>query len=402
MSDPVDPSAPRHGKVLLRASTDLPPCAVAVHPQCPYLIIFGTYKLEESTRTRHGTLEFWIRVQRDDEKESLRRVAELKTTDSSILDAQLHPANPNIVLTAQSTGEIIVWKFDDLAGWALEAREQLLASEDPVQIPEPQYTMSLFSVTDGERDVLVLSFSFSRVAPHTTLSATLTTGAVIVARIADDFSGIKVVRRITSAHSLEAWTSTFLHGSDQILFSGGDDAVLAAHDLRLCDQDDDDDDDGDSATVWRARNVHSAGVTSIFSFPPASADSPYQLWTGGYDDTLRCVDLRATAVQVAGAPLLPMPPVRGALLGEQNLGGGVWKLVPNPADARRFLVCCMYGGARVVDRLGTDDLAQAGEPAGVVGTLTEGHESMVYGGAWLDAETVVTCSFYDKSVQIWQ
>ncbi|VVT49053.1 uncharacterized protein SAPINGB_P002081 [Magnusiomyces paraingens] len=392
------------GKVLIRAETNLPPCSIVVHPEFSSLIIFGTYKLEEESRKRHGTLEFWLRVTSDDDKESLIRVAELATPDSSILDAKLHPTDHNILLTAQSTGEIVIWRFAGLRAWAETVHAELLQhanngeTKNERKFDLPEHTKSADVITENEdRSVLVLSLCFAPVSPYNTLAATLTDGSIVVCVLTN--SGIKVRHRLTGAHSLEAWTASFLNGSENVLFSGGDDAVLAAHDLRMASSSDSDNNESDNgygddivAPVWSSQRIHSAGVTSIHSFIPTP---DYQLWTGGYDDTLALVDLRITD------PMLPIPP-RGPTA-SINLGGGVWKLLPSPvAPESRMLVCCMYGGARIVDRLSTEEIASTTEPANIVASLTQGHESMVYGGAWLDEKTVVTCSFYDKAVQVWR
>lgn len=154
---------------------------------------------------------------------------------------------------------------------------------------------------------------------------------------------------------MEAWISTFLYDSDQVLFSGGDDSVLAAHDLRIAQLD-------GSCTVWKTKRVHEAGIVSILSQRATTQSSPYQLLTGGYDDNLKLVDLRTTPSMLfaAGSTLLPIPP--RAPFGEMNLGGGVWRLVPNPEDETKILACCMYGGARILDLNGLESTGSS-EPA---------------------------------------
>lgn len=430
MSEPA--SSVPHGKVLIRASTKLPPCSIVVHSEQPNLIIFGTYKLEEESRTRRGTLEFWVRVldeQGEDDKKllnipsspgeesNLRLVSELHTPDSSILDVKSHPTNSNVFFTAQSTGEIIVWKFEDLSLYYDSVLEKLkLGDEISSFLPPKIISQKSYSITEEDRSVLVLSLSIAPVAPYTTISATLTSGAVIVCKLLEPDFSLKIIRRVSSAHDLEAWVSSFLRESDQVLFSGGDDAVLAAHDLRVSQYDDEDD---DTCTVWKTRRIHEAGVVSILSLSDVgsgnSNENPYILWTGGYDDMLKEVDIRTTPSMLfadSSSTMMPIPP--RAAVSEMNLGGGVWKLIPKPASGSNttpngfgsntndgtILACCMYGGARILER--NKNSSETGEPATVIKTVTQGHTSMVYGGAWLDQDTAVTCSFYDQSVQIWK
>lgn len=487
-SEPSPFSSVPQGKVLLRESTTLPPCSTIVHPECNSLLILGTYQLEESTRSRHGSLEFWLLVPdsidentlyipKDDtksfDKSSMRKIGQLNT-ESSILDVKLHPADPNILISAQSTGEIIIWKFQDLAGYAKHTLESLEAidnipsvndketstkeiedapnSEDSVvkketekdqeeeeeenefyQYTDPSLVMTLksglsnnfkypaiplvssthHSVTDNDPDILVLSLAISPVHSHSTLSATLTTGDIAICHLSYPELDFSVVRTIHEAHSLEAWISNFHHLNDNLLFSGGDDAVLAAHDLRIKESGGNSSDDDEDAfniamgigggssngvTVWKARNIHSAGVTSIMPLTSTNPNSnPYILWTGGYDDNLKTVDIRAIDGKIHSY-------MKPRAVSEMNLGGGVWKLIPNPANEDTVLACCMYGGARLLKRNAAfstvEDLSND-EPATVVKSLTEGHKSMVYGGSWINRDTVLTCSFYDKSIQIW-
>jgi diphthamide biosynthesis protein 7 len=110
-----------------------------------------------------------------------------------------------------------------------------------------------------------------------------------------------------ATHSLEPWTLAFSPDAE-LLFSGGDDAVLQALRLPSIDGNDNDaGDDGNAATLlWSDRKSHEAGVTSIL---PLVNDL---LITGSYDDRIR---------------LLSAPVVgRRKVLAELDLGGGVWRL----------------------------------------------------------------------------
>lgn len=265
-------------------------------------------------------------------------------SDSSILDLKLYPSDPSVIMTAMSTGSVVVWKWS--------------GSDQSVSILQ-EY--QLFG-----KDVLVLSLVFNEQDP-TMISVTLTTGEVSVLKYGD--SGLSVVDTFES-HGLECWISNFIPDMG-LLLSGGDDQKLVGHDLR-------------SATkVWETQRLHDAGITSILP-----RESSVKLWTGGYDDQLKESDLRMIQI---------VPPKQ---LKEMNLGGGVWRLLP-AADRRgggdnSILACCMYGGARI---LRPDESGE--EPAIVAETITDNHNSMVYGGAWGD-DWLVTCSFYDKIVQKWQ
>lgn len=178
------------------------------------------------------------------------------------------------------------------------------------------------------------------------LAATTTNGELLVL----DFNRQETVFE-AKLHELEAWTVAW-HSRD-LLFTGGDDRQLTYTDLRI------------PYTLWKVK-PHEAGVTSIL---PRGEN----LWTGGYDDMLNLFDIRTRRVQES-----------------TQLSGGVWRLMQNRANSY-VLACCMYGGLQILDTSRFGD---------VVGELTN-HESMVYGGVWLDDSTGVTCSFYDKMLQKW-
>lgn len=314
------------------------------------------------------------------------------TPNSSILDVRINSADPYLIATAQSTGIVILWRISP----------ETLEVQSRVECP----------VIDNP-DVLVLSINFSPQDPNI-FSASFSNGAVIVFKITENGTAVKIVGESSNgitnaAHTLEAWTSAF--GSPDyhlghVLFSGGDDATLIAHDMRIAP-----DTAGDMPTsIFRSRNLHDGGITSILpagSLPTnnaaggnawndgtraGSSAGQHLLWTGGYDDKLNSIDLR----MIGGRELSPyvMPRVKSGM----DLGGGVWRLVPSPVS-NQVLACCMYGGARILNPLEyTSD-----EPAQVVKTITEGHDSMVYGGDWrADGKYLATCSFYDKAVQVWE
>lgn len=332
-----------HCKRVANATTKLPPCAIQY---VEGWILVGTYKLDEEKRERFGSLDVY---------NTDLALADSQPTDSAILDVKVSKHDSTRVWSAQSTGSIIQWRRE--GGSITKVNE--------------------FQLFDQE--TLVLAIAESSNDP-TIMSATLTTGEVVLIRIDQD--GLSVESTVQT-HSLEAWISEFgsLGPLSNVLFSGGDDSIVAAHDIRTMD----------SGHIW-ARRLHDAGVTSIL---PASKswmhDQPETLWTGGYDDKLRSIDLRMAGASELSSYMIPR--VKDTI----DLGGGVWRLLPNGRD-NRVLACCMYGGARIVNPSPSSD---EGEFCMVENTITEGHDSMVYGGAWIGDNELVTCSFYDRVVQTW-
>lgn len=299
------------------------------------------------------------------------------TPESSILDVKINAEDPWVITTAQSTGTVIVWRIDpDTLDVQSSTTTQI--AEDP--------------------DELVLAVNFSPQDPQV-FCATLTSGKIYVCRIqpsgdvvTEGFAG-GVGWRI--GHLLEAWTSAFGSAGQElgsVLFTGGDDATLMAHDLRAMLSTNEE----EPTNIWKARNIHDGGITSILPGGALSTtgnawsgSKPYHLWTGGYDDKLKSVDLRMVLGELSPHSL---PRVADSM----DLGGGVWRLIPGPeGTGNRVLACCMYAGARVLEP--SDTLAKS------VKTIVDGHESMVYGADWsADGRYAATCSFYDKAVQVWE
>ncbi|ODQ65802.1 WD40 repeat-like protein [Nadsonia fulvescens var. elongata DSM 6958] len=330
--------------------TNLPPCCLQFHPNDKTILFAGTYQLE-SDRSRHGSIDVY-KVNTDPENSSLT-LLESYHTESSILDLKFSPFDSSLIAVAHSTGNVTIWKCD--------TENRNFSSITNIQ------NAQLF-----DSETLILSLVFSPSEPNL-LSLTLTTGQIGIVKLTD--SNMELLHTI-EAHSLEAWISNFgTREFSNVLFTGGDDSALMAFDLR-CPE----------SAIWSAPRIHTAGVTAIL---PSSEhflkSKPYLLWTGSYDDCLRTLDLRM-------APPI-MPPIKKS---EKNLGGGVWRLIPSKVlNDDRVLVDCMYDGARIVQPI------NEGADIEVVKEYREGHTSITYGADWADEHMVATCSFYDKSLRIW-
>ncbi|KAH8397482.1 hypothetical protein KR222_007734 [Zaprionus bogoriensis] len=175
------------------------------------------------------------------------------------------------------------------------------------------------------------------------------------------------------AHGFEAWTCAFDRWAPQRMYSGGDDCLLHAYDLRAATD--------EQQRVW-TNKAHGAGVTCLLSHP----QHEHQLLTGSYDEQLRLFDTRSMK----------------RCLAELNLNGGIWRLKPHPARQDFMLVACMYKNFSVVD------LAKDAPAAlSLLGTYDE-HSSICYGADWAptidrlegNRQTLhmATCSFYDHKL----
>lgn len=337
---------------LSRTTSSLPPCCLVVHPKDKSLVIVGTYKLHEGD-LREGTIEIY----KVDLKDKSLKLAADYAAGSAILDLKIHPKNLDLIFTCHSTGEVKIWRID--------IGDLTLKEQDHHQIVE--------------KTTLLTSMAFSPNSDEE-IALTATDGSVSTLCYG---SGRHSITQMHTTHDLECWIGAYGQVGDlrNVLFTGGDDGRLIAHDLRS------------SMHIWSTNyNHHDAGVTSILCPSETwNANKNNHLWTGSYDDCLRIFDLR---VMDSRAPSL----IEGYLprvIQKKNLGGGVWRLLPSllPNDDR-VLSCCMYDGARIVE---------VNDSGFEVSRYFKGdHESMCYAGDWsTDGEFVVTSSFYDKVIQVW-
>lgn len=320
-------------KRLAKFNTELPPCCLRLRGDLIYL---GTYKLVEG-ENRYGSIEIW--------SENGEKITQYPT-NGAILDLKVDPCDESVMVSCHSTGDIMIWHID---------------SDDPTKLTSD-------NVKVFETSTLITSINFHQSIEHL-LVMTTTTGICCTYDLRTNTR-----TDMDTQHDLECWYADFgaQPGLDSLVISGGDDRRLIIHDTRT------------KQAIYNNERIHGAGVVAIL---PSSShwchQSPNTLWTGSYDDHVRSFDLR----YMGGAAY---PKVNQS----ENLGGGVWKLIPSPQgdDDKRVLACCMYDGARL---LGYDDTGAIE----VVDTFKGDHESICYGGDW--KQRICTCSFYDEVVQIW-
>lgn len=211
------------------------------------------------------------------------------------------------------------------------------------------------------------------------------------------------------AHALEAWCVAFTPNGKDIL-SGGDDAIVRGYSpfgsganpaTAMAPNLYDANDPRTESFHWKCAKLHDAGVTAVLPITPAL------YLTGSYDEYIR---------------LLHVPELgwegRKAVLAEERLGGGVWRLklldtpVPRWEEQYDILASCMHAGVRIV-RL---KRGREGKWRFEVLARFEKHESMNYGsdfqpgwgapGAGRDAKpnerTIVSTSYYDRLVCAWK
>ncbi|KAH7427840.1 hypothetical protein KP509_10G062800 [Ceratopteris richardii] len=208
-------------------------------------------------------------------------------------------------------------------------------------------------------------------------------------------SDIEVLEQRENAHDFGAWCIEYDTWRPGILYSGGDDCHFCAWDIRQ----------GLSQPIFREKRAHSMGVCSIQSNPL----NEHLLVTGSYDEKLRLWDTR----------ILKQPIMEKDL----GLGGGVWKVKWNPFHKDLLLAACMHNGFMVV-RVKDHEFCVVME--------YKKHASLAYGVDWFKGlqegtatesvhnnamlmteksscvehhvstlPLVASCSFYDRSLHIW-
>lgn len=368
-------------------NTEAPPCCLRINPLDSTIVYFGTYTLIQGN-DRKGTIEIWKLRSKEgttdvpDEQNINLDDLELQgiklgsiPTHGAVLDIKIDSksitSNGDSILlsTAQSTGNITLWK---------------IKKDDPLDIKEVSDVQLFPESTSNLGETLITSINFH--PRKTYLSFTTTTGIVGYYDYSEGSNSNEPVC-FGKEHSLEAWYADWCHleALDNIVFSGGDDARLIAHDTRV------------PFPVFETSRIHDAGIVSILTARSnwcENVTDPYIIWTGGYDDQLCVLDLRAGANMNNGALFEGMPPM---LREKHNLGGGVWRLIPFPKENDcRVFTCNMYDGGRML----AYDSSNA-KNVEVKNYYKGDHSSITYGGDWI-GDVAISCSFYDNVVQVWE
>lgn len=378
-------------KVLNAIKTKLPPCCLRIFRN--EVILVGAYDLDKSTGRRSGSLDAFTM--------DLKPLFSYNTY-GAILDMKLSPFDDTLICTAHSTGNIMLWRIICAKNDEIETEKLEISELTNLQLfdGEVLITSCHFSPLASEKLVVTNTIGETATIDIETLeiqftASTVQQGYSKLDKIEYAVQGAtqKVIQaepeQFLKSHELECWTAEIgcLQPFQDVVFTGGDDSTIMAHDLRS------------KEFVWSNSRIHEAGVIGIkCSQPSFRNDKPTSIITGSYDDKIRSLDLR-----MLGDSIFPGENVPVVNKLECNLSGGVWRFIEQPTEfsnpihdgSDRLLVCCMYDGAKVVTMNDNSD-----EYFQIQHYLKKGHNSMCYGGDWSNS-LIATCSFYDNSLQTW-
>ncbi|SMN22579.1 similar to Saccharomyces cerevisiae YBR246W RRT2 Putative protein of unknown function [Maudiozyma saulgeensis] len=374
-------------QVTNQVNTELPPCCLRIFRD--KFVLVGTYELDKPTGNRTGSIDVY--------DTNLKRL-HIFPTYGAILDLKLSPFDDTLLATAHSTGNVMLWKIvtdDGNNDLTIELISNLFAFENDTLITSLHFSpldpkLVCVTTTTGECATFDMetneqTFNVNIVKD---IYSKIDTKTVSVQGMEESGRDI-LVETFTELHGLECWTAEFgqLSPLQDVLFTGGDDSTIMAHDLRS------------KENIWSNGRIHEAGVVGIKCSSKTFRHSrPTSIITGSYDDHIRNLDLR-----MLGDSIYPGRNTPVSQLTSKNLGGGVWRFSETPTSLKtdsvdRLMVCCMYDGAKIVTL--DESNKDSEEYFNVDKFLIKGHKSMCYGGDWGN-DFIATCSFYDKSLQKW-
>ncbi|XP_068159758.1 diphthine methyltransferase [Drosophila tropicalis] len=321
---------------------------------CPGLDYFvcGTYQLvqaeevsdeDEATKRRKGRIYLYkFSAIADCELEKLQTLETAAILDMKWLPTQCNTESGPLLATVNAIGQLEIYELNEEAE-ELQRRTCLNIEESESETPP------LALALDWQRQENGIQLIVSDSRGNLNLLSYIQTG--------DNLSKV----RSWHAHEFEAWTCAFDRWTPHRVFSGGDDGLLRAYDLRT------------EQLAW-TNKAHMAGVTCLLSHPRLE----HNLITGSYDEQVRLFDTRQMKQSLA----------------ELNVEGGVWRLKPHPERDDLILTACMYKNFSLVGLKETN--------LTLLGTYEE-HESICYGADWSPKLSdglfhMATCSFYDHKL----
>lgn len=229
----------QESEVLNAVKTKLPPCCLRIFKN--KVILVGTYDLDKSTGYRSGSLDAFTM--------DLKPLCS-SDTYGAILDLKLSPFDDTLICTAHSTGNIILWRIVCSEVDESEAEEIEISEIANLQLFDKDVLIASchFSPLDPKRLVVTNTVGEAATIDIKTLAVQFTVSAVDQAysnvdKIDYEVQGTtrKAIQvepeQFLKPHGLECWTAEFgcLQPFQDVVFTGGDDSTIMAHDSRSKD-----------------------------------------------------------------------------------------------------------------------------------------------------------------------
>ena len=368
-----------------RTTTVLPADGVERCPAFPDLAAVPGYALDAATgASRDGCIALY----RISSSGSIEGPLGAPLRSSGVFDVRWRPfdeaASAQCLAQAAADGSVAVYSLEGAATPSPSSSDVGEAMD--VRLTE----RARVSTTGGGDSTGAMCTSVAWVAGADgscdTLAATRSDGRAALLRVRE--GGDLEVDRVWFAHALHGapvevwWAESDTRGGKgtaPLLYTGADDALLKAWDLRE-----------DLARPAISVRHHDKGVCHVALSP----HDAHELTTGSYDDHVRWWDARALA--------------RGPVH-EIDLGGGGWRIRFHPLRPDLALAACMYNGCALVARN-----AQSGKWE--VRDRYLGHNSITYGCEWFHPRDctgdgahgtpsspglAASVSFYDCQLHVW-
>ncbi|KAL1958944.1 hypothetical protein VTO42DRAFT_3497 [Malbranchea cinnamomea] len=392
---------------------DQPPSCLEFCPAFPEHLVIGTYLLSQSEEdtsssesTRTGSLQLF---KLDPTSFNLTQEQRL-SLKHAVFDLHFSPRDPSLFAVALSTAAVAIFRVESVEASNPQIRylSTIPVHDDPAELALHLAWIppSLEQADVHQRDGFAVSFSGGQVSVFHTNGASNEL-------IRESMSEIQF-----PGSSIEVWYVAFNQTNPKgrglpSLFSGDDFSQVREFVFPGLLNSSDDEDENASSPYQKFNDRgkhHGAGVTAIL--PLFTDESSTVLLTGSYDGYIRVYRLN----------------MRGQVLEELDLGGGVWRLKlikttrkqamssdpPSPKGLDYYILAsCMHAGTRILKLSHTyaSDSSHEQWTFEVLTQFTE-HESMNYAsdfriqldnGITTDGTLLlcVSSSFYDKRVCVW-